>query len=130
MPASINDCQFPLLIYLIASCISRRTCSPQMSSMSVYHVYLISLPSHSNQSTSSCLHTPLSLPAILPIERKALGQFAGDHSLPEIRDRNHHCILFKEPHQKRKKKRKEKGNLINIFILKFYPKIYNELKQC
>lgn len=82
-----------------------------MSSMSIYHVYLILIlyiTSHSNQKTSSCLQVPLSLPEILPSKGKHSSQFAGDHSLPEVRDRNHHSILFKEPHQKRKKGKKRR----------------------
>lgn len=44
-----------------------------------------------------------------PLKGKRTSQFAEDHSSPEVRDRNHHCTLFKEPYQERKKGRGGEG---------------------
>lgn len=61
------------------------------------------ITSPSNQNTSSCHQVPLSQSC--PLKGKHPSHFAEDHSLPEVRDRNHHCILFKEPYWRRKKRK-------------------------
>ena len=104
------------------------------------------------QFCSCTLHLPLTrayrsncfqVPQSCPLQGKHPSQFAEDHSLPEVRDRNHHCILFKEPYQERKKGRggqrrgrkgwlgrEGNGGLINTLALKFHPKIHNGINQC
>lgn len=72
---SINDCQFPSLIYLVVSCINKNNFLTSgvldVNPSHVCPVLLWNVTSPSTQDTSSCLPVLLSLPVTLPIKRKA-----------------------------------------------------------